>query len=734
MCGVVGYTGTKQAAPWLLDGLQTLEYRGYDSAGIQVVSPSGNLHGVKCAGRVTVLRERAAAANPVGTCGIGHTRWATHGAPTDRNAHPHLDGTGRIAVVHNGIIENFQELRRELMAAGHPFVSDTDTEVIPHLIQEAWDGPAHGDLAAAVRNACDRLEGSWAVACVCSDVPGTLVCTRNGSPLVVASTDDGAYCASDVMPLAGVTSHVLQLDDFDVATLSPDGTVSITDRDGRKVEHPSAIDIDWDASAAKLGGYSDFMAKEISEQPEALERLLKDRLGKHGIELDELSLTREELAAVDKIVIIACGTSYHVGLIAKAAIERWARIPVTVEYASEFNYNEEYLVTDHTMCVVITQSGETADTLTAARRMRGMGCNVFSISNVPASTKAYTAQMVASYLLALRLALANGSMERAEVERSQAEESYKARLAEQLALKDQQLHDREAEIERVRNMRAQLSTKLIGETLEQHCEIEFNKLRATAFRGVEFHKDNDVVDGSKGDYVYREKDDQGVELISIMFEMKNEEVGSTHHHKNADFFKKLDRDRRNKKCEYAVLVSLLEPDNEFYNGGIADVSYYADYCEKMYVIRPQFFIPLITILRNAAGNALAARRELAETRQQNIDVTHFEEKMEAFKTGFGKNYEAARAKYKAAIDEIDKTIDHLEKVKENLMSSERQLKYANDKAEGLTIRKLTYKNPTMREKFEEARALRAEEAEAAGIAAAEDGAEAEEADVVELPE
>ena len=439
MCGVVGYTGTKQAASWLLDGLQTLEYRGYDSAGIQVVSPSGNLHGVKCAGRVAVLRERAAAANPVGTCGIGHTRWATHGAPTDRNAHPHLDGTGRIAVVHNGIIENFQELRRELMAAGHTFVSDTDTEVIPHLIQEAWDGPAHGDLAAAVRNACDRLEGSWAVACVCSDVPGTLVCTRNGSPLVVASTDDGAYCASDVMPLAGVTSHVLQLDDFDVATLSPDGTVSITDRDGRKVEHPSAIDIDWDASAAKLGGYSDFMAKEISEQPEALERLLKDRLGKHGIELDELSLTREELAAVDKIVIIACGTSYHVGLIAKAAIERWARIPVAVEYASEFNYNEEYLVTDHTMCVVITQSGETADTLTAARRMRGMGCNVFAITNVlgstaaresdgalyiqagpeiaVASTKAYTAQMVASYLLALRLALANGSMERAEVEK-----------------------------------------------------------------------------------------------------------------------------------------------------------------------------------------------------------------------------------------------------------------------------------------------------------------------------
>ena len=439
MCGVVGYTGTNQAAPWLLDGLQTLEYRGYDSAGIQVVSPSGNLHGVKCAGRVKDLRERAVAANPDGTCGIGHTRWATHGAPTDRNAHPHLDGSGRIAVVHNGIIENFQELRRELTAAGHVFVSDTDTEVIPHLIQEAWEGPAKGDLATAVRNACDRLEGAWAVACICADVPGTLVCTRKGSPLVVASTDDGAYAASDVMPLAGTTSHVMQLNDYDVATLTADGTVRITDRDGRPVANPSTIDIDWDASAAKLGGYSDFMVKEINEQPEALERLLKDRLGKHGIELDELSLSKSEMAAVDKIVIIACGTSYHVGLIAKAAIERWAHIPVSVEYASEFNYNEEYLVTDHTMCVVITQSGETADTLTAARRMRGMGCTVFAITNVlgstaaresdgtlyiqagpeiaVASTKAYTAQMVASYLLALRLAFANGSMTHDEVEK-----------------------------------------------------------------------------------------------------------------------------------------------------------------------------------------------------------------------------------------------------------------------------------------------------------------------------
>ncbi|MBR2682475.1 MAG: glutamine--fructose-6-phosphate transaminase (isomerizing) [Atopobiaceae bacterium] len=438
MCGIVGYTGTKQAVDWLLDGLQTLEYRGYDSAGVVVTSPSGNLHGVKCAGRVAVLRERAAVANLNGCCGIGHTRWATHGAPTDKNAHPHLDCSGRIAIVHNGIIENYQQLRQGLLRSGHTFVSDTDSEVIAHLVEDAWNGPAHGDLASAVRNACDRLEGSWAIACVCADTPGTIVVTRKGSPLVVASTEEGAYAASDVMPLSSVTSHVLQLSDCDVATLSADGSITISDRDGRPVEHPAALDIDWDASAAKLGGYSDFMAKEISEQPEAIERLLSGRLGEHGIELDELSLTKAELAAIDRVAIIACGTSYHVGLIAKAVIERWAKVPVSLDYASEFIYDEGYMVTDHTLCVIITQSGETADTLAAARRMRSMGCNVFAITNVlgstaareadgalyiqagpeiaVASTKAYTAQIVASILLAMRLALSKGIMTREEVE------------------------------------------------------------------------------------------------------------------------------------------------------------------------------------------------------------------------------------------------------------------------------------------------------------------------------
>lgn len=436
MCGVVGYTGKGQAIDFLLYGLQTLEYRGYDSAGVAVLSPDDNLHLVKVAGRVAALKERCDAANLVGSTGIGHTRWATHGAPTDRNAHPHTSCDGRIAVVHNGIIENYEALRRQLMAEGHNFKSDTDTEVVAHLVEDAWRGPARGDLASAVRYACDRLEGSWALGIVCADCPGEVVVTRKASPLVVASTKDGAYAASDVMPLAKATSHCLQLDDYDIATLHQDGSIDMVDREGNVVEHPKALDIDWDASAATLGGYSDFMAKEIAEQPAAISRLLKDRLGKHGVELDELSMSNDDLAAIDRVYMVACGTSYHVSLIARELVQDWAKIPVFCEYASELNYKEP-LVTDHTLCVIITQSGETADTLTAARRMKALGCKVFAITNVlgssaaresdgtmyiqagpevcVASTKAYTAQMVASALLALRLALANGSMGEDEV-------------------------------------------------------------------------------------------------------------------------------------------------------------------------------------------------------------------------------------------------------------------------------------------------------------------------------
>ena len=284
-----------------------------------------------------------------------------------------------------------------------------------------------------------------------------------------------------------------------------------------------------------------------------------------------------------------------------------------------------------------------------------------------------------------------------ESEKSQIENELKTQMMIELKSKDDLIAYKDQEIEHYRDMKARLSTKMLGETLEQHCEIEFNKLRATAFPHAYFEKDNDASSGSKGDYIFRETDEAGNEIISIMFEMKNEQDDSVHKHKNEDFLKKLDSDRTKKNCEYAVLVSLLEPENELYNEGVVDMSYRY---EKMYVIRPQFFIPIISILRNAAMNAMKYKEELALVRQQNIDITNFENEMEDFKEKFGRNYRLASDKFRKAIDEIDKTIDHLLKTKEALLGSENNLRLANDKAEALTIKKLTRNNPTMKAKFD----------------------------------
>lgn len=294
---------------------------------------------------------------------------------------------------------------------------------------------------------------------------------------------------------------------------------------------------------------------------------------------------------------------------------------------------------------------------------------------------------------------------RAQVVREQEalariEAEHKATLAEKLAAKDELIADREREILRIQDMKAQLSTKMLGESLEQHCEIEFNRLRPTAFPHAYFEKDNEVIEGTKGDFVFRDFDEEGNEIISIMFEMKNEADDSVNRKTNESHFKKLDADRKKKNCEYAVLVSLLEPENELYNAGITDVSYRF---EKMYVIRPQFFIPIITLLRNAALSSLQYRKELALVRQQNIDVTNFEDLLADFKDKFGRNYRIASQKFQKAIEEIDKSIDHLQKIKDNLIGSENQLRLANDKAEDLTVKKLTRKNPTMKALLDEAR-------------------------------
>ena len=293
-------------------------------------------------------------------------------------------------------------------------------------------------------------------------------------------------------------------------------------------------------------------------------------------------------------------------------------------------------------------------------------------------------------------------------------------MSTKLRAKDELIAYKEEEIARYKDMKARLSTKMVGESLEQHCEIEFNKMRAAAFPKAYFEKDNDVVDGTKGDFVFRECDDDGNEVVSIMFEMKNESDDSTHKHKNEDFLKKLDSDRRKKGCEYAVLVTMLEPESELYNEGIVDMSYRF---EKMYVIRPQFFIPIISILRNASLSALSYKAELAEVRNQNIDITHFEEQMEDFKAKFGRNYDIASRKFQTAIEEIDKTITHLQKTKDALLSSENNLRLANNKAQDLTIKRLTRKNPTMQKMFAELAESRAgtgeEPAESARAAFAE---------------
>lgn len=371
--------------------------------------------------------------------------------------------------------------------------------------------------------------------------------------------------------------------------------------------------------------------------------------------------------------------------------------------------------------VVRLSAQREADAKLAARD-RDLAQSRQRIAELEAQAKAAQQAFASEKALAVREATSEqgekivalkGQVTAAQLERDQVEAQLRQEMTEKLGYKDQAIRDKEDEIDRLRNQRSRLSVKLIGETLEQHCEMEFNRVRMMAFPKAEFHKDNDVVDGTKGDYVFRELDDSGVEVVSIMFDMKNEDDNSTNRKRNEDHLKKLDKDRRDKGCEYAVLVSTLEPESELYNTGIVDVSYLYP---KMYVIRPQFFLPLISLLRNAGRNAVDARRELEEIRQQNIDITGFEDALEDFKAKFGKNYETASKKFGTAIEEIDKTIDHLNKVKENLLSSERQLRIANDKAEGLTIRKLTWKNPTMKAKFAEAAAER----DARGLEAGED--------------
>ncbi|WP_417064102.1 glutamine--fructose-6-phosphate transaminase (isomerizing) [Gordonibacter urolithinfaciens] len=431
MCGIVGYTGARPVKDILIEGLTRLEYRGYDSAGI-AVEQDGALRVVHCKGKVSGLARLVEPLDLAGTCGIGHTRWATHGRPSEANAHPHTSCDGHVAVVHNGIIENFAELREELEARGHAFSSETDTEVVAHLVEEAY--AESRDLLEAVREATERLIGAYAVAVISDQEPGTVVAARKDSPLVVGLADDGAYVASDIIAMIDATRDVAVLADGDFAKLEPSGATFFNVR-GEAYE-PEVTHVDWDLDVAEKGGYPDFMMKEIHEQPRVIRDTLAGRLVNGALSIDELDLSPEELNLIDRVCVIACGTSYHAGLIAKNLIEGWARSPCEVEAASEFRYRNP-IITPSTLVVAVSQSGETADTLAAIRDARVKGAKVFGITNVVgspvaresdgviytkankeiavASTKSFLGQVVSLTLLAMLLAQAKGKLKTNQV-------------------------------------------------------------------------------------------------------------------------------------------------------------------------------------------------------------------------------------------------------------------------------------------------------------------------------
>lgn len=424
MCGIVGYTGTKPAKTELFDNLKKLEYRGYDSAGI-ALQTEGGLQVIRRMGKVSNLIAASKDADMNSTCGIAHTRWATHGRPSQANAHPQCSCDNTIAVVHNGIIENYAELRERLISEGHVFRSETDTEVVAHLVEEAYDG----DLIRAVRRAVRQLVGAWSLLVTCAQEPGIIVATRKDNPLVIAQGEDGCYAASDIIAVAHANRCVTVMEDYEFARITPDG-ISYTNIDGDSIE-PNRMQVGWELDDVDKGEWPDFMLKEIYEQPRVIRDTLAGRMVNGNLNIDELELSPDELGFIDRVYIIACGTSYHAGLIAKNLIEMWARIPTEVEVASEFRYRHP-IITPSTLVVGISQSGETADTLAAIREARLSGAKVFGITNVigspvaresdgviytqahkeiaVASTKSFTGQVASLTLLAMLLGQSKGRL------------------------------------------------------------------------------------------------------------------------------------------------------------------------------------------------------------------------------------------------------------------------------------------------------------------------------------
>ena len=428
MCGIVGYIGFNQASDFLLDGMAKLEYRGYDSAGIAVIGAENVIKIQKKVGRLANLEAIVKADPNEGTVGIGHTRWATHGRPSDMNAHPHSSEDGKFAVVHNGIIENYMPLKEELIEKGYHFKSETDTEVVAHLLEDMYDG----DFVSTVRRMLARVDGAYALEIICADEPDKIICTKKENPLVIGLGKGENFVASDIPAIINYTRDTYILSDGELAIVTRDN-VSVFDREGNAIDK-EVFHVSWNAEAAEKGGYEHFMLKEIHDQPKAVRDTFGTHISEDGktVHFEELNWTADDVAAFNKILIVACGTAYHAGLVTKQYIENLARIPVSVEIASEYRYSNP-LTDDKTLCIVISQSGETSDTLAALKEAKRHGAKSLAITNVVgssisreadntvytwagpeisvASTKAYTTQLVAGLLFAVYLGQLNGKMD-----------------------------------------------------------------------------------------------------------------------------------------------------------------------------------------------------------------------------------------------------------------------------------------------------------------------------------
>ncbi len=430
MCGIVGYIGDKKAVPVLINGLSKLEYRGYDSAGVSV-NEGGVLKVIKCKGRLACLEEKLESQKLNGNMGIGHTRWATHGEPNDVNSHPHISQSGEIVVVHNGIIENYMQIKEFLKGQGYVFKSETDTEVIAHLVEYYYDG----DLVDAVMKAIDEIEGSYALGVICKDDENMFVCARKDSPLIIGLGEGENFIASDIPAILEYTRNIYILEDKEVAILTRD-SVQVFNSLGAPVDK-EIFKVNWDVEAAEKGGYEHFMMKEMYEEPKVIRDTINPRLKDGGLLLDNVTITEEDINKLDKIYIVACGTAYHAGVIGKYIIEKLCRIPVEVDVASEFRYRDP-LISDKNMTIIISQSGETLDTLFALRESKKRGARILSIVNVigssiardsddvlytwagpeiaVASTKAYNTQLTALYMVALELGLKKGTITKEEAD------------------------------------------------------------------------------------------------------------------------------------------------------------------------------------------------------------------------------------------------------------------------------------------------------------------------------